>query len=255
MFDAKGRCRLAQRPRGRTAEARRLAEHRAPSRASCATVESTGLNRGAALSNDVILLRAALVDCRLTLTAPVARDALASVAWLVNQHLALKEREALWALLENSRCGKPGVVERQWLRLHAAVGAADPTAMAEAAGAVLDGQSELPLELVVRALSARVAGLILTNQAPQAARASSPGRSATRRHPACSGAGRARGSGSAHAQIASCESDEIGDPIQGRAYLRILWGISHESRRLAWLGLQEVAVGQYFVARNQRVFN
>jgi len=124
----------------------------------------------AALSNDAILLRAALVDCRVTLTAPIARDALASIAWLVNQHLAPKDREALWTLLENSRCGKPGAVERQWLRLHAAVGAADPAAMAEAAGAVLDGQSELPLDLITSALSARVAGLILTNQAPQALR-------------------------------------------------------------------------------------
>ena len=123
-----------------------------------------------ALSNDAVLVRAALVDCRLTLTPSVARDALASIAWLVNQHLALKEREAVWALLENTRCGKPGAAEKQWLRLHAAVGAADPAAMAEVAGAVLDSNGDLPQELMVRVVAARVAGLILSNQAPVAQR-------------------------------------------------------------------------------------
>ena len=118
----------------------------------------------------MIVVRAALVDCRLTLTPPVARDALASIAWLVNQHLALKEREAVWALLENTRCGKPGALERLWLRLHAAVGAADPAAMADAAGTVLDGPGKLSQELLVRALAARAAGLILTNQGPLAQR-------------------------------------------------------------------------------------
>ena len=124
----------------------------------------------AALSNDAILMRAAMVDCRLTLTPSVTRDALASISWLVNQHLALKEREAVWTWLENTRCRKLDASERQWLRFHAAVGAADPAAMAEAAGALLEGASDMPQELMVRVLAARAAGLILTNQAPLAKR-------------------------------------------------------------------------------------
>jgi spermidine synthase len=124
----------------------------------------------AALANDALLVRAAFVDCRLALPPSVARDALGSLAWLVNQHLAPGEREMVWAGLEGSRCARSGPSEKLWLRMHAATAGADRGAMAEAARAVLQGVPDLPQELLVRVLAARVAGLILTNDPAQAQR-------------------------------------------------------------------------------------
>jgi len=126
-----------------------------------------------ALANDATLVRAALVDCRLVLAPAALRDSLASIAWLVNQHLALKERQTLWSALEASRCGKPEAAERRWLRLHAAVGSANAAAMAAAAAAVLDNSADLPQDLLARAVAARIAGLILTDQAVPALRETS----------------------------------------------------------------------------------
>jgi predicted membrane-bound spermidine synthase len=126
-----------------------------------------------ALANDATLVRAALVDCRLVLAPAALRDSLASIAWLVNQHLALKERQTLWSALEASRCGKPEAAERRWLRLHAAVGSANAAAMAAAAAAVLDNSADLPQDLLARAVAARIAGLILTDQAIPALRETS----------------------------------------------------------------------------------
>ncbi len=126
-----------------------------------------------ALANDAILVRAALLDCRLVLAPAALRDSLASIAWLVNQHLALKEREALWSTLEGSRCSKPDAPERRWLRLHATVGSANAAAMAAAAAVVLDNSADLPQDLLARAVAARIAGLVLTDQARQALRETS----------------------------------------------------------------------------------
>jgi spermidine synthase len=125
----------------------------------------------AALSGDAILLRAALVECRVTLPPGVLRDALASIAWIVNQHLPRTERDAVWKTLMSSRCSRQlDAANRAWLRLHAAVGSAEPAAMAEAARAVLDIPAKLPPELTARVLAARIAGLILTNRHAEAQR-------------------------------------------------------------------------------------
>ena len=126
-----------------------------------------------ALANDATLVRAALLDCRLVLAPAALRDALASIAWLVNQHLALRERESLWSVLEHSRCGKIEAAERRWLRLHAAVGSANAAAMVSASAAVLEHSDDLPEDLLARAVAARIAGLILTDRAIAALRETS----------------------------------------------------------------------------------
>lgn len=112
-----------------------------------------------------VLLRASLVECKLDVSASTTRDALGSVAWLVNQHLARKERMALWGQLNASRCPTLGADERQWLQVHAAVGAADPVAMAATAASLLTNPESLPRELLIRVLASRMAGLIRTDQA------------------------------------------------------------------------------------------
>jgi len=121
-----------------------------------------------ALASDAILIRASMVDCQVAPPAQITADALASIAWLVNQHLPRQQRNSLWSFLGKNRCAKLGSLERQWLRLHAAVGAVNPAAMAESAAILLNGP--LPTELTVRALSARMAGLILSDQTAVAQR-------------------------------------------------------------------------------------
>jgi hypothetical protein len=127
---------------------------------------------GSFLASDAILLRAALVDCRLSLPPSALSSALANVAVFVNQHLPRAEREKFWKPLQSSDCAGSRVPgSQEWLRLYAAIGAAHPLGMAETAGRLLDRASELPRELVATALAARMAGLILSGQPVEARRA------------------------------------------------------------------------------------
>jgi spermidine synthase len=122
-----------------------------------------------ALANDVLLVRAALVECRIAIPATTARDALASIAWLVNVHLPRAKREPLWKALLASRCAaQSGTVP--WLELHAAVAAANPESMARTSAALLEKPADLPGELLGRVLGARVSALLLMNQTAQAQR-------------------------------------------------------------------------------------
>ena len=122
----------------------------------------------AELANDAVLVRAALLECRVAPPPGSTLHALASVAWVVNQHLPRAQREAFWAPLARSSCPAAGPQERRWLRLHAAVGAANPAAMAEAAGVLLQGK--LPAAEVSRALAPRMMGLIASGRAGEAQR-------------------------------------------------------------------------------------
>jgi hypothetical protein len=123
-----------------------------------------------ALASDAVLVRAALLECRVAPPSSTLIDALASIAWVANQHLPRAQRDSLWSLLAGSRCPQLGARERQWLRLHAAVGALDARRMAEAAGVVLGSGQPISVDLTVRALAARMAGLILSDQTAEAQR-------------------------------------------------------------------------------------
>ena len=114
------------------------------------------------LANDAVLVRAALLECRIVPPQGSTLHALSSLAWVVNQHLPRAQREALWAPLVRSTCPATGTRERQWLRLHAAVGAANAAAMAQAAGSLLEGT--LSPGDMVRVLAARMMGLIAGGQ-------------------------------------------------------------------------------------------
>jgi predicted membrane-bound spermidine synthase len=113
----------------------------------------------APLGNQIVVARAAFVDCRLPVSLPVARDALGSIAWVVNVNLPRDERVAFWRRLLAGGCMKQPAV-RRWLDFHAAVGANAPE-MAEAASAILDSGEAIPPHLMPSLVGARMAGFLL----------------------------------------------------------------------------------------------
>ena len=123
----------------------------------------------ATLANEAVLARVALIECRMVLAPALARDALASVAWLVNAHLPRAERERFWQSFAQSRC-RTDEATRRWLAFHAAVGAVAPPRMAEAAAALLADSAQIPPELIARVVAARLTALILMGEAAAAER-------------------------------------------------------------------------------------
>jgi spermidine synthase len=122
----------------------------------------------AALGNQLVVARAAFVDCRLQASLPVARDALGSIAWVVNVNLPRDERMAFWQRLRAGRCATEPAV-RRWLDFHAAVGASAPE-MAEAASAILDSGETVPPHLMPLLVGARMAGLLMREHTGNAQR-------------------------------------------------------------------------------------
>ncbi len=113
----------------------------------------------------LVLLRAALVECRVRLPEGVLRHELAALARLVGGQLPLSAAVSLWTGLASSPCAAQlSEVDRRWLRLHAAVAAARPTEMARAAQAILDAESNPTPELVAHALAASMAASILSRE-------------------------------------------------------------------------------------------
>jgi len=120
---------------------------------------------------ELVLLRAALVDCSVRLPAGSLRRTSTYLAWLVNQHLPRTEREAVWRTLEGSRCrGNLTEVERQWLRLHAAVGSADGAGIAQASARILETDNAASPELLAYALAANMTGNLLERKGQEAMR-------------------------------------------------------------------------------------
>jgi spermidine synthase len=122
-----------------------------------------------ALANDATLTRAALIDCKMSLPPALLRDALASVAWLVNAQLPRAERERFWHIFERAGCRTDAGTAR-WLAFHSAVGAATPEPMAQAASALLADPGPMPIDLTARVVGARLAALILMGEPAAAQR-------------------------------------------------------------------------------------
>ena len=122
-----------------------------------------------AAAGDLVLLRAALVDCTVNMPGSTLRRASTYLASLVNQHLPRPEREALWRSLEASRCtGRLPDMEREWIRLHAAVARGDGAAIARASGRILDGDPDSSPDLLAYALAVDMTGQLLAGQPQQA---------------------------------------------------------------------------------------
>ena len=123
-----------------------------------------------ALAGDLILLRAALIDCRVRMPAGALRHQFADLADNVSSHVPAAAAVQFWRGLA-SRCGgQLAPTDRRWLRLHHAVALGRPDEMVAAATAILDEEPELRDRLLAHALSAYMAGSILQGDPPAALR-------------------------------------------------------------------------------------
>jgi spermidine synthase len=121
------------------------------------------------LAADMILMRSALVECKVRLPEGAARQQFAVLAHLVSSHLP--SAADFWDELNRARCDSVAPGDRRWFRLHRAVAAREPGEIAAAAEAILEGEPGLRGGSVAHVLSAYMAGRILMNDAPAALRA------------------------------------------------------------------------------------
>jgi len=118
-----------------------------------------------ALADSALLVRGALVDCRLPLPSQTLQRSLGDVAWVVNSHLSPRERQVLWRRVAGSRCAaRLSPLERAWLELHQAISAEDARTMIDASRRVLESREAPAREMLPYALAAHMAGLILDGQ-------------------------------------------------------------------------------------------
>jgi spermidine synthase len=116
------------------------------------------------LGSDLVLLRAALVDCKVRLPEAALRHQLADVARFVSIHLPPAAAASFWDGLGRNCGARLSAADRRWLRLHRAVGAGEGQEMMQAAQAIL-AEPGLEARYVAYALAAAMAGAILTDQA------------------------------------------------------------------------------------------
>ena len=122
-----------------------------------------------AAAGDLVLLRAALVDCSVSVPGSTLRRGSTYLAWLVNQHLPRAGRDALWRSLDASRCtARLPEMERQWIHLHAAVARGDGGAITQASSRILDADREVSPDLLAYALAAHMTGRLLAGQPKEA---------------------------------------------------------------------------------------
>jgi hypothetical protein len=120
------------------------------------------------LSADLVMARAALIECRLQLPPAALHAALADLAHVVT-HLLPEQAASFWEGLGRRRCASPtDAGDRRWLRLYRAIAGATPDELAAAARAVLEAEAELQGLPLARVLSAYMAAEILKGAAPAA---------------------------------------------------------------------------------------
>jgi spermidine synthase len=124
------------------------------------------------LATDLILLRAALVDCKLRLPAGALRTSVGNAARGVSAHLPRAEAASFWDTLGRRQCGAAADAgDRGWVRLHRAVAAGVPADIAAAAKSVLEAEPDLTGTPLAQALTGYMAGEILNGRAREAMRA------------------------------------------------------------------------------------
>jgi hypothetical protein len=117
------------------------------------------------LAPEMISLRLALVECRAGLPSWSLRLLLADVARYVTAYMPPQEAVALWSTLSQSKCRGISDSDQRWLRLHAAVAAAEPSQMRQAADLVLAHDQDLEPKLLAHAVAVFMAGAILERDA------------------------------------------------------------------------------------------
>jgi hypothetical protein len=117
----------------------------------------------------IVLLRAALVECRVRLPEGVLRHELAALARLVGAQLPSAAAASLWSSLASTPCAAQlSDTDRRWLWLHGAVAKGHAAEMARVAQAILEREAGLQPELVAHALAAFMAASVLSGDAEAA---------------------------------------------------------------------------------------
>ena len=117
------------------------------------------------LASDLVLVRAALTECKLTIPEEPLRQQLADLARFVSIHLPAPDAVAFWDGLYSGRCAlHVSEANRRWLRLHRAVAAGEGNEMASAAQAIIEAEPKLEARFYAHALAAYMAGSILAGR-------------------------------------------------------------------------------------------
>jgi hypothetical protein len=117
------------------------------------------------LAADLVLLRAALVDCKVRMPDGALQQQLLDLARYVAVHLPPEETVRFWGDVAKAPCeARLPEADRRWLALHRAIAAGGAAGMANAAQSILESQPELRGPLLAHALSAFMAGKILARQ-------------------------------------------------------------------------------------------
>jgi spermidine synthase len=123
------------------------------------------------LAADLILMRTALVECKIQVPAGALGHQFANLSHFVTSHLPPAASVSFWRGLGRGCEAQIAPTDRRWLRLHRAVAAGKPQEMASAAEAVLEAETQLKGRLLAHALTAYMTGKILMNESPAAMRA------------------------------------------------------------------------------------
>jgi spermidine synthase len=118
-----------------------------------------------ALASDLVLLRAALIDCRVRLPGTVLPQQLADLARFVSVHLPSAAAVSFWREIASPQCeAQLSAADRRWLRLHRAVAAGRAPDIASAAGEILEAEPGLDGALLAQALASFMAAKILAGE-------------------------------------------------------------------------------------------
>jgi spermidine synthase len=121
------------------------------------------------LASDLVLMRAAMADCKARLPDEVLQLKFADLARFVSIHLPTAAAVSFWDELGAERCSAHlSASTRRWLRLHRAVAALDAPEIAHAAEAILSAEPQLDGPRLAHAVAAFMAGAIVA-KTPQAA--------------------------------------------------------------------------------------
>ena len=119
------------------------------------------------LAAELMLVRAALIDCRIEVPAVAMAHATAHIAVAVDSHFARARREALWKRLSASGCRSAAAI-RTWLALHAALAAEDGAGITAATTRLM--QTDIGPDLLPYVVAAHMTGLLLRGEGQGAVR-------------------------------------------------------------------------------------
>jgi hypothetical protein len=111
---------------------------------------------------DLLLVRAALIDCRIEAPPSALARAMVQLASAVDSYLPRARRELLWKRLATSGC-RTAAAARRWLDLHSALATEDAAAIASAAGRLL--REKPSPDLVSYLVATEMTGLLLGGNA------------------------------------------------------------------------------------------